>query len=137
MPEEMSLQELGRRIHENTLTLEQTLVEMKSGSCSVQLGWSEDDRDLWECSWIVGGKRFTSHSYDIRTAVLGAALLPYQERAIYAERSLTQAKEALEAITSRYCELANSGDCGSWDPEQVPDVINARRALAALSAKPK
>lgn len=72
MTGQMSLQELGRRIHENTLTLEQALTEMKSGSCSVLLGWSEDDCDRWECSWIVGGERFTSHSYDIRTAVLGA-----------------------------------------------------------------
>ena len=68
----MSLQELGRRIHANQITLEDALAEMRSGSSSVMLCCSEDDGGTWECSWIVGGERFTSRSYDVRTAVLGA-----------------------------------------------------------------
>lgn len=70
----MSLMELGRRIHANEIVLEDALREMKEGSCSVLLGWSEDDWQLWECSWIVGGKRYTSHHPQPRTAILGAVV---------------------------------------------------------------
>ena len=72
MTERMSLMELGRRVHANQITLEDALMEMKDGSCSVLLNWSEDDGELWECSWIVGGERFTSHHPKPRTAILGA-----------------------------------------------------------------
>ncbi len=68
----MSIQELGRRIHANEITLEDALREMKEVSCSVLLNWSEDDGELWECSWIVGGKRYTCHHPQPRTAILGA-----------------------------------------------------------------
>jgi len=43
---------------------------------------------------------------------------------------------ALEAITKRYVDLAGSGDCGNWNPEEEPEVIAARSALrSALSAQ--
>jgi len=71
----MSLMELGRRIHANDITLEDALREMKDGCCSVILGWSEDDGDLWECSWIVGGVRYTGHHPQPRSAVLAAVVL--------------------------------------------------------------
>lgn len=69
----MSLMELGRRIHAGEITLEDALREMKEGSSSVLLNWGEDD-GLWECSWIVGGKRYTAHHHQPRTAVLGAVV---------------------------------------------------------------
>lgn len=72
MLETPSLQEIGRRLHAKESTLEQTLAWMKDGSCSVLLNWSEDDRDHWECSWIVGGERFSGFQTDIRMAVLEA-----------------------------------------------------------------
>lgn len=67
-----SLMELGRRLHANQCTLEQALAWMREGSCSVILNWSEDDGPFWECSWIVGGERFTGFQTDIRKAVLQA-----------------------------------------------------------------
>lgn len=70
----MSLMELGRRIHVNEIALEDALLEMKHGSCSVLLTWAEDNREMWECSWIVGGKRYTSFHQNPRTAVLGAVV---------------------------------------------------------------
>ena len=70
----MSLMELGRRIHANEITLEDALLEMKSGSCSVLLNWSEDDQDLWECSWIVGGVRHTGYHTQPRLSVLAAVV---------------------------------------------------------------
>lgn len=70
----MSLMELGRRIHAGEITLEDALREMKEGSSSVLLNWSEDDGDLWECSWIVGGNRYTGLHPQPRTAVLGAVV---------------------------------------------------------------
>ncbi len=67
-----SLQEVCRAFHAGEVTLEDTLADMKEDSCSVSLSWCEDDRDCWECSWIVGGKRYTSMHETVRLAVLGA-----------------------------------------------------------------
>ncbi|MFM6996942.1 MAG: hypothetical protein ACKOXL_07605, partial [Limnohabitans sp.] len=47
---------------------------------------------------------------------------------------IEQAREALEAILDHYVNLANSGDAGFWNPEEEPEVIGVRAALAALSA---
>lgn len=38
--------------------------------------------------------------------------------------------EALNGMISMYCELINSGDAGYWNPEEVPEVIAARAAIA-------
>ncbi len=81
----MSLMDLGRRIHAHEITLEDALREMKEGSCSValvlrdreravELGWSEDDGELWECSWIVGGVRYSGYHPRPRSAVLAAVV---------------------------------------------------------------
>lgn len=40
-------------------------------------------------------------------------------------------RDAAEALLDRYLTLANSGDCGNWDPEQESEVIALRAALAA------
>ena len=39
---------------------------------------------------------------------------------------------ALQALLHRYLELVNCGDCGNWDPEQEPDVIQAHAALRTV-----
>ena len=38
--------------------------------------------------------------------------------------------EALEVMTRNYVELAGSGDCGNWNPEEDDFVISARAAIA-------
>lgn len=38
---------------------------------------------------------------------------------------------ALENLLTRHCELVESGDCGFWDVEQEPEVVEARAALDA------
>lgn len=38
---------------------------------------------------------------------------------------------ALSMLLERYLRLANSGDCGNWDPETEPEVILARKVLKA------
>jgi len=43
--------------------------------------------------------------------------------------------EALKALTDLYIELANSGDCGFWDPEKQPEIISAHAALAKAEGK--
>lgn len=43
---------------------------------------------------------------------------------------LASARKTLAAMTELYCELANSGDAGFWDPEKVPEVIAARSVLS-------
>ena len=68
----MSLMELGRRVHAGEISLEDALSEMKEGCSSVLLNWSEDDGELWECSWIVGGIRYSGYHPQPRTAILAA-----------------------------------------------------------------
>lgn len=38
--------------------------------------------------------------------------------------------EALQTMLKRYVDLAGSGDCGNWNPEEEAQVIAARAALA-------
>ena len=38
--------------------------------------------------------------------------------------------ESLRVLLALYVRLANSGDCGNWNPEDEPEVIAARAALA-------
>lgn len=49
-------------------SLDEMLDFMKSKGTSVLLNWGEDN-ELWECSWITGGKRFTSVSKDVEQAI--------------------------------------------------------------------
>ncbi len=41
--------------------------------------------------------------------------------------------EALAKLTEMYVQLAGSGDCGFWNPEEDPEVIAARSALLKAS----
>ena len=41
---------------------------------------------------------------------------------------------ALRSMTAKYVALAESGDCGFWNPEDEPAVKNARAALAKVEA---
>jgi hypothetical protein len=38
-------------------------------------------------------------------------------------------RDALVDLLHNYISLVNSGDCGHWDPEKEPVVINARKAI--------
>jgi hypothetical protein len=38
-------------------------------------------------------------------------------------------RAALEKLLDHYTALINSGDAGFWDPEEEPEVIEARAAL--------
>lgn len=42
-------------------------------------------------------------------------------------------REALEMTLHKYVDLANSGDCGFWDPETEDHVKEARQALEKVS----
>ncbi|HYF40716.1 MAG TPA: hypothetical protein VD930_13560 [Gemmatimonadales bacterium] len=42
---------------------------MKQHGSSVTLNWGEDN-NLWECSWITGGKRYTGFREDAYEAAL-------------------------------------------------------------------
>jgi len=41
------------------MTLEEKLIQMSKEGQSVMLNWGENN-NLWECSWITGGKRYTA-----------------------------------------------------------------------------
>lgn len=51
------------------------------------------------------------------------------------EQEKARLRFALIAVTEEYCQLANSGDAGFWNPEEVPSVILARAALNITSQK--
>lgn len=42
---------------------------------------------------------------------------------------------ALKGLTAHYAELANSGDCGFWNPEEEPEVEAARAAIRLAEGK--
>lgn len=60
----------------------------------------------------------------LASAIDSASGLP----SLLAERDALRA--ALERAVKRYVDMANSGDCGNWDPEEEEFVIAARAALA-------
>jgi hypothetical protein len=47
-----------------------------------------------------------------------------------ADAEVARLRAALTSITNRYCDLAESGDCGFWDPEDEDEVKQARAAIA-------
>ena len=49
------------------------LLGMQAMGSSVDLNWDEDT-DLWECSWITSGERFTGFSKNPNTAARQAVL---------------------------------------------------------------
>ncbi len=46
---------------------------MRQTGSSVLLNWGEHD-DVWECSWITGGKRYTGESENMTAAIVGSLL---------------------------------------------------------------
>ena len=44
--------------------------------------------------------------------------------------------EALEKLMERYLALANSGDCGFWNPEEETEIILSRAALTKAGLAP-
>src|SRR5262249_938850 len=46
---------------------------MKETGSSALLNWGEDD-NTWECSWVTGGKRYTDHSANMTSAIIGSLL---------------------------------------------------------------
>lgn len=49
-------------------------------------------------------------------------------------REIKALREALKNLVARYVHLLESGDCGSWDAEDEPEVIEARAVLRALES---
>lgn len=48
---------------------------------------------------------------------------------------LREALKALSDMTQRYCSLANSGDCGFWEPEKEEQVIQSRTVITKLEER--
>ena len=64
----MNLNYLADLIGSQGVAIGHILSEMAKGGSSVLLNWGEDD-NLWECSWITSGVRFTAFEADAETAV--------------------------------------------------------------------
>jgi hypothetical protein len=56
---------------------------------------------------------------------------PKPLRDFCSNETVEQLAKAALAMTEEYCELVNSGDCGSWEPELNDRVIAARKAITA------
>lgn len=48
------------------------------------------------------------------------------------DADITRLSTALERLVTRHADLVESGDCGFWDVETEPEMIEARAALDAL-----
>lgn len=63
--------------------------------------------------------RFSGDKEDDATGLANARLIAAAPETI----------KALEALLAMYVKLANSGDCGNWNPEDEPEVRAARHAI--------
>ena len=63
--------------------------------------------------------RFSGDKEDDATGLANARLIAAAPETI----------KALEALLAMYAKLANSGDCGNWNPEDEPEVRAARHAI--------
>ena len=79
-------------------------------------------RQLEPFQRMTAARDFLGRSRDALERCLGEAALE--------KRDDGGMRTALEGMLNLYVELAASGDAGSWDAEKVPQVINARAALA-------
>jgi hypothetical protein len=78
-----------------------------------------------------------SHRVDELNAAVNDARTALDARlaALVAEReALAKAGERMIAM---YAQLANSGDAGFWDPEEVDEVIALRAAIRAAAHPPE
>lgn len=53
-----------------------------------------------------------------------------------ASERIKRLEEALNGTVNWIVKLADSGDAGFWDAEEVSEIISARAALKAKEAKP-
>jgi hypothetical protein len=51
------------------------------------------------------------------------------QRLIDAQAEIEQLRKALQQMTDAYTALVHSGDCGHWNPELDPPVVDARILL--------
>ncbi len=58
-----------------------------------------------------------------------------EARAQATEADVARLKDAASAFLERYVGLINSGDAGFWDPEEEPEVIALRAALASQGSE--
>jgi len=68
-----------------------------------------------------------------RPCAEAAVLKDFHERAVAwlesQQASTERTETALRELLEMYVQLANSGDCGNWNPEEEDEVIAARAAL--------
>jgi hypothetical protein len=62
-----------------------------------------------------------------------AAINAIPSHAEATEAALAVARDNLAMMIEHYVRLAGCGDCGNWNPEEEPEVIAARNALAKIT----
>jgi len=60
---------IAKKLYMAEISVEEALQWMKVHGSSVCLNYGEDN-DLWECSWITSGKRYTGFSKEVRGAIV-------------------------------------------------------------------
>ena len=52
-----------------------------------------------------------------------------------ARQQIGELREALQALIDSHAALVNSGDCGNWDVETEPEVMQARALLTRIESE--
>lgn len=86
---------------------------------------------------ILGRGQLARQAFTLQPEMVGYGLVQAFEMceanaalAVRSVNALPEVLAALKIITRRYVELAGSGDCGHWNPEEERQVIAARAAIA-------
>jgi hypothetical protein len=73
-PELWSIEQIIEALNQaDNNAIPRALTWMKDKGTSVLLNWGEDD-NVWECSWITGGKRYTGFHENMTAAIVGCLL---------------------------------------------------------------
>ena len=103
--------------------------------------WIEDEengRYVDDGGFYISFPQYTSKREAKRILALAEtmAAAPETARQLEAERALNRLLvEALKAMRDRYVRLADSGDCGFWEPREEGVVQDATAAIAKAEAR--